>query len=161
MNKFLSSGLVFLSGIVCSPVATTLADPQVPAVKVRQDPRQVALKTFFGNRDCPAGSLAHVFIAEADRHSLDWRLLPGISMVESTGGKHARNNNLFGWASGKASFISMSHAIHVVASNLANSPTYRAKSVDAMLETYNPNSNYAHRVKAVMRLIAASPALAQ
>ena len=52
-------------------------------------------------------------------YALDWRLLPSLSFVESSGGKAARNNNLFGWDSGRAAFSSAAAGIRAVASSLS------------------------------------------
>jgi hypothetical protein len=95
----------------------------------------------------------------ADQHNLDWRLLPSISMVESGGGREARNNNLFGWDGGKAIFISVRAGIHNVAARLGNSKMYRDKGVDEILRIYNPGANYPEVVKSVMRRISPSEEL--
>jgi hypothetical protein len=76
--------------------------------------------------------------------------------VETTGGKAARNNNLFGWDSGRAAFSSAAAGIRAVAASLANSALYRNKDVDGILRTYNGSAGYARRVKDVMRRIAPS-----
>ena len=86
--------------------------------------------------------------------TLDWRLLPSLSYIESTGGKAARNNNFFGWDSGRAEFATPSAAIHEVGYRLAHSVLYRDKDLDALLSTYNPLPEYAQKVKSVMRQIA-------
>jgi hypothetical protein len=90
----------------------------------------------------------------ADEYALDWRLLPSLSFVESTGGKTGLFNNLFGWDSGRAHFDSPRAAIRSVGSHLAQSALYRSKSLDEILATYNPNQDYAQKVKSVMRQIA-------
>ena len=72
------------------------------------------LKAFFGKLDCPAKDYSGDFIAVAERYDLDWRLLPSISYLESTGGKAAKNNNLFGWNSGRTGFASAAAGIHEV-----------------------------------------------
>lgn len=92
----------------------------------------------------------------ADAHGLDWRLLPSISFIESTGGKALKNNNLFGWDAGRAEFPSLSAAIHTVAYSLANSRLYKNKDLDEVLETYNPEADYARKVKSVMKRISPS-----
>jgi hypothetical protein len=74
--------------------------------------------------------------------------------VESTGGKPARNNNIFGWDSGRAAFSSAIACIRSVAYSLSHSHLYRYKSVDGILRTYNPNAEYARKVKSVMLRIA-------
>jgi len=85
--------------------------------------------------------------------------LPSISIVESGGGREARNNNLFGWDGGKAMFISVRAGIHDVAGRLGNSKMYRDKGVDEILRIYNPGANYPGVVKSVMRRISPSEKL--
>jgi hypothetical protein len=76
--------------------------------------------------------------------------------VESTCGKLARNNNLFGWDSGRTDFPSMTAGIHQVGYRLANSRFYKNKELNELLVTYNPNAGYADRVKSVMERIGRS-----
>jgi hypothetical protein len=136
-----------------SPVMKNLYPPQIPQVtEERSDPRAERLKKFLAN--CPAGELVHVFLDAADEYNLDWRLLPSISLVESSGGKAAKGNNLFGWDAGRAEFSSLSAGIQRVAYFLAHSSLYRNKSLDELLLTYNPNAEYAQKVKSVMQRIA-------
>jgi len=120
----------------------------------RLDPRYAALRQFFDKGSCPASQYAGEFLDVADTYTLDWRLLPSISFVESTGGKAGRNNNIFGWDSGRAAFSSASACIHSVASSLATSVLYRNKDVDGKLKTYNGSEGYVRKVKEVMRRIA-------
>jgi hypothetical protein len=157
MRKLVSNGLVMFAGMVSIPATGTDAvDAPAPAAEYRNDPRLESLQRFFQRRNCPAADVSEVFLEAADAHNLDWRLLPSISFIESTGGKFAPNNNLFGWDSGRAAFSSMSAAIHRVAFSLAHSRLYRNKDLEAVLETYNPNADYAGKVKSVMRRIAPS-----
>jgi hypothetical protein len=97
-----------------------------------------------------------VFLQAADDFALDWRLLPSISYVETTGGKAARSNNLFGWDSGRAHFPSATAGIHAVAYHLAHSLLYKNKNLDKLLATYNRSAAYGRKVKSVMRRIAPS-----
>ena len=94
------------------------------------------------------------FLEAADDYGLDWRLLPSISYIESSGGKAAPHNNLFGWDSGKAQFHSPTASIHTIGYRLAYSPRYRDKTVDELLATYNPVPEYVQKVKFVMRRIS-------
>ena len=161
MRKLFSHGLVVFAGMVSIPVAVTpgagdSGRQSVPAPDYRQDPRFHSLRKFFEKFGCPAWEYAHVFLEAADDYNLDWRLLPSLSWVESTGGKAARNNNLFGWNSGRAYFPSPAAGIHTVGFRLAYSSRYKDKGLDDLLKTYNPNAEYAARVKSVMRRIAPS-----
>ncbi len=154
MRKFLKGGLFFLGMVSLPVVMSPTQSKATPVPDYRTDPRLETLRKFFHNTDCPAEHLAAVFLEAADAYNLDWRLLPSLSFVETTGGKAARNNNLFGWDSGRAKFPSPAAAIHTVGYRLANSDVYRGKKLDTVLALYNPNPKYRVAVKAVMRSIA-------
>lgn len=157
MLKLFSSGLAVFAGMVSIPIAVA---PQhqtaAPRADYREDPRQNALKSFFKKQDCPAQHYIEEFLDAADRYELDWRLLPSLAYVESTGGKAARNNNLFGWDSGRAQFSTPTAGIHEVGYRLTHSVLYKDKDLDGVLATYNPDAEYARKVKAVMQQIAPS-----
>jgi len=158
MRKLLTSGIVAFAGIVSLPMAMSPQLSNVPSADYRKDPRLQNLRDFFAKLDCPAWDYAATFLEAADAYALDWRLLPSLSWVESSGGKAARNNNLFGWNSGHAQFASPNAAIHYIGYQLSHSRLYRNKSLDALLRTYNPNSAYGPKVKAIMEQIAPSQA---
>jgi hypothetical protein len=155
MLKLITSG-VFVAGMAAVPVALSPHQARTPAPEHRSDPRLETLRTFFHVADCPAEQYAAAFLEAADYNELDWRLLPSLSFVESTGGKFARDNNLFGWDSGRAHFPSPVAGIHAVGYRLSHSDLYKDKELDEILSTYNPNVEYARRVKSVMRRIAPS-----
>jgi hypothetical protein len=119
-----------------------------PAVST--DPRLIRIRQYFIERDCPAHQYAEDFVLAADRHELDWRLLPSLSMIESTGGKEARNNNMFGWDNCDVRFVTNREGIYHVASRLAQSRFYKGKTLDQRLRTYNPRREYGKKVKLVM-----------
>ena len=154
MRKFLTGGVFFL-GVVSLPVAMSpMQSKATPIPDYRHDPRLETLRKFFQKSGCPAEQMADVFLEAADAYELDWRLLPSLSFIETTGGKTARNNNLFGWDSGRAKFNSVSAGIHAVGYKLANSSVYRGKKLETVLALYNPNPDYGRAVKSVMRSIA-------
>ena len=156
MRKLLSSGLVAFAGMVSVPFPVAKLANTGAAPDYRHDPRLASLRDFFAKAECPALKYSPVFLEAADAYDLDWRLLPSISFVESTGGKSARNNNLFGWDSGRAQFSSPSASIHRVGYQLSHSGLYRDKSLDELLATYNSNEEYGAKVKSVMRRISPS-----
>ena len=145
----ISRGLVLFAGLLAG---STAADPdeRTAELVVQADPRMLRVKQFFEQRDCPAHVYADDFIQAADRNDLDWRLLPSLSFIESTGGKKAYNNNMFGWANCKQRFRSTREGIYTVAANLGTSRIYRAKNIDQILRLYNPRREYAIAVKRVM-----------
>jgi hypothetical protein len=133
-----------------SPHQAYLTHVTAPAT----DPRLETLQRFFQKCDCPAEAYSVEFLVVADTYNLDWRLLPSISFVESTGGKATQYNNMFGWDQGRARFASPEEGIHEVGYNLANSDAYRDKNLDTVLAIYNPVGPYARKVKSVMRRIS-------
>jgi hypothetical protein len=159
MRKLLSNGLAVFAGVVSLPVTGNTADSAKPAAAEHRtepvkDARLAFLRAFFERSNCPAATLSPIFLEAADMYALDWRLLPSLSFVETTGGKAARNNNIFGWDSGRAAFSSAAAGIRSVAAFLAQSALYRNKDVDGILKTYNGTAGYGNKVKEVMRSIA-------
>jgi hypothetical protein len=153
MKKILTSGL-FLAGLLSNPIRATNPEAPDAASQYRNDPRLESLKKFFTRGGCPVRQLAAEFLKVADQHNLDWRLLPSISIVESSGGRAGRNNNIFGWGNGKTMFRSIRAGIHEMARNLAESKLYRNEDVDGILRKYNPDASYSSVVKSVMRRIS-------
>ncbi len=157
MIRVISTGLAVVAGLLSLPVAVAPHLAQMsPAPDYRDDPRLARIRAFFEKFDCPAWRYAAVFLEAADNYELDWRLLPSLSFVESTGGKATRNNNLFGWDSGRAQFPNASAGIHAVGYRLSHSRLYRDKDLDGLLATYNPDEEYATKVKSVMQRISPS-----
>jgi hypothetical protein len=153
MLRMMTSGM-FVMGLVTAPVVLSPRQAPAPAPDYRNDPRLETLRTFFRSSDCPAEQYSAAFLEAADHNELDWRLLPSLSYVETTGGKSARNNNLFGWDSGRAQFRSPIAGIHAVGYRLSHSSLYKDKKLDKLLAIYNPNVEYRQKVKSVMRRIA-------
>jgi|SRR5665213_1591101 len=146
---------LLVAGLLAAPASVSVQQHQAPPAK-QNDPRLSRLQKFFGDRDCPLRDSAKDFLIAADQNQLDWRLLPSISIIESSGGKDYTNNNVFGWASCKERFTSVRAGIHYVAAQLGKSRRYRGKDIDSKLQTYNPLPEYSQRVKAVMRAIGSS-----
>jgi hypothetical protein len=135
-----------------------IAPAEVVAEKhYTKDSRFQRIKAFFKKRSCPMERYAADLIAAADQNHLDWRLLPSLALVESSGGKVFMNNNVFGWDSCKQKFPSVQAGIHAVAERLANSPYYRGKSLEGKLRAYNQNPHYVDTVKRVMSQLATEP----
>lgn len=155
MRRWLTNGFVLFS-IACAPAVNAPAEPVTdnPSAK---DSRRMRIRSFFRKRLCPMEKYAADLVAAADANNLDWRLLPSLALVESSGGKAYMNNNVFGWDSCNRKFPSVRAGIHIVADRLANSPYYRGKSLDAKLQTYNQNPRYAATVKRVMSQLAMEP----
>jgi hypothetical protein len=147
--------LLLVAGLLATPAAISVHQYKQSPTVDQKDPRLSRLQKFFSDRKSPLRDAAKDFLIAADQNKLDWRLLPGISVIESSGGKDYRNNNVFGWDSCNEKFRSVRAGIHYVAAQLANSKRYKDKDVDGVLQLYNPEPAYPDRVKAVMRAIGA------
>lgn len=145
--------VLLVAGLLAAPFATSPQEYREAPKVDQNDPRLSRLKKFFAERDCPLKDSAKDFLLAADQNALDWRLLPSISIIESSGGKDYRNNNVFGWNSCKEHFPSVRAGIHYVAAQLGKSSRYRGKDVKHKLQIYNPLPEYPQRVEAVMRAI--------
>lgn len=86
----------------------------------KQDYRSAILKEFLEGYNSPLAEYADVFVQTADKYQIDWRLVPAISGVESTFGKHIPMNsfNAYGWCNGDYSFKSWEESIEIVSSTL-------------------------------------------
>lgn len=155
MRKLFAGGMVMVAGMVSVQPSNSPSQTPQPAPDHRDDPRLETLTNFFHKLACPAEKYAAEFLKAADNNELDWRLLPSLSFVETAGGKGARNNNLFGWDSGRAKFPSPAAGIHAVGYHLRHASQYRNKKLDRLLAAYNPaTEEYAETVKSVMRRIS-------
>lgn len=152
MRRMLSTALVLWAGTLAVP-QVPVSDPNATLPPCRPDMRVVRLESFFAGYRSPVAPLAADFIAAADIHDLDWRLLPSIAMVESSGGKYFANNNIFGWDSCRTAFPSVREGIYLVADRLANSELYRGKGPEEILRVYNPAPDYDARVRRFMKLL--------
>jgi hypothetical protein len=155
-RNYLMRDFLLIAGLLASPFTTSVQQYREQPSVNQNDPRLSRLRKFFADRDCPLKDSAKDFLVAADQNELDWRLLPSISIIESSGGKDYRNNNVLGWDSCKEHFPSVRAGIHYVAAKLGKSSRYKGKDVDRKLQIYNPLPEYPRRVKAVMRSIGSS-----
>ncbi len=130
--------------------------------------RASAINAYFEARKMPLAGYGDKFMEVAESNDIDWRLLPAISVIETTGGKALckklpsdKRWNPFGWGSCKIGFSSFNIAIETVGRNLGgNNPKtahhYEDKTNKEILEKYNPPSivpDYAKKVMKVMETI--------
>lgn len=164
MKLSVSKHLFVVAGILAAPAPLRVQ----PAVKAQPaehrpdfvghiDPRTLRLHEFLSALNCPIKDMAEDFVQAADDNDLDWRLLPSISLIESSGGKAFKNNNILGWDNCDRRFPTVRAGIHQVAYHLGRSPIYRDRNTLQKLHIYNPNQGYAARVEAVMRRISPTP----
>jgi hypothetical protein len=135
-------------------------DQKLEAKKIKAQ----AIDSYFKVHNMPLEGMGMKMVLEAEKNEIDWRLLPAISVRESTGGQNdckKVENNAFGWGSCKIGFKSTEESIEVVAKNLGgNNPKtakyYDSKTIKQILRAYNPPSivpHYAQQVMAIMYAI--------
>ena len=117
------------------------------------DRRTPRLEAFFHAHNCPQPLLVQDYLTAADAYSIDYRLLPAVSVRESTCGQFARLNNRWGWDSARTGFASLARGVHYIARQLATGHVYRGKSLDEKLRAYNPNPLYSNEIRKLMREI--------
>jgi hypothetical protein len=154
MKRFLPSGFMIFAGVLGIAAASVQTDQDVTKNRKKFDLRETMLRKFLTDNHCPDREFTELFIAEADAHDLDWRLLPSLALVESGGGRAARGNNIFGWANGKSTFISIGEAIHHVARALSLGQAYRGKDLDGKLAAFNHGTDYRAMVRDIMNQIS-------
>jgi hypothetical protein len=90
------------------------------------------------------------YLGAADSYAIDYRLLPAISVLESTCGEYQRLNNHWGWDSARKGFSSVRAGLQYIARQLAEGRFYRNKSLEEKVRMYNPNPQYARQVRKLM-----------
>lgn len=100
-------------------------DVQIADVNLEvHDGREDALNKFFASYNSPLEGFAGKIIEEADRHNIDYRLLPAIAMQESTLCKKIIKNSYNCWGFGiygnkVTKFRDYNHAIEVITKTIA------------------------------------------
>jgi len=140
-----AAGLAF-----CSHATANLSEA---GFKPSPDARFVRLERFFRHYGCPMPQHISEYIRAADRYGLDYRMLPALSIRETQCGLTERQNNRWGYHSGRQSFASIEAGINYVAWRLADQPPYKGKTLREKLFTYNPLPSYPAEVLWIMRQI--------
>jgi hypothetical protein len=96
----------FLAGamLLTTPVHAAIQESDCAArlstvMEVSKDNRVTILRAYLHSLDSPLADVAQTFIREADKNTLDWKLVAAIAGVESTFGKHIPTGsyNAWGW----------------------------------------------------------------
>ena len=117
------------------------------------------LGLYLESHNSPLVPYADLFIEKAEQYGLpDWKLVPAISGVESTFGKHIPQNsyNAWGWTNGAYSFTCWESAIDEVTKTIGQK--YIARGLDTpekMSHVYAPPSiTWASKVRFFMQKIS-------
>ena len=133
--------------LVVSAYGNTPTTGNSPALR---DDRYDKLESFFQSFGCPAPHYVDEYLGAADSNAIDYRLLPAISVLESTCGVYQRLNNRWGWDSARKGFSSFLAGLQYIARQLAQGRFYRNKSLEEKVHMYNPNPQYARLVRKLM-----------
>lgn len=138
--------LILLSNaVVCRAenISGESASIKISVDNSEYDYRVQNLKNYLLKHDSPLSSYAADFVAYADTNGLDYRLVPAITGVESTFGKHIPSNsyNAYGWANGEYSFTSWEDSIAHVSQTLKTSYIDKgAPTISKIAKRYAPPS---------------------
>src|SRR3989344_1375308 len=90
---------ILLISITVAPFKGQVSsEPVIQKVEARElDNRAKILADYFASYNSPLEYHAQDFIDASDKHGVDWKLVPAISGVESTFGKHSYSFNGWGW----------------------------------------------------------------
>lgn len=125
---------------------------------ILEDKRAEVLATFLKKNKSPLAGYAGQFIEAADAYSLDWKLVPAITGVESTFGRQIPygSYNAYGWANGAYRFTSWENSIWHVNRVLKEKYVNRgAVTVWQVGKIYATSPTWAGRVESLMKKIAA------
>lgn len=126
---------------------------------------------YIAKGDLPLAGHGLAFVQAADKYNIDWRLVPAMGLIESTGGKFACKKatySAFGWGSCKINFSSYEESIDVISKNLGgHNPNtakyYAGKTTKEIIDVYNPDHirpNYDKLIFKAMDQIASTDAAA-
>ena len=125
-----------------------------------QDVRVLVLGEFLTKNNSPLSDLASVFVENADKYNLDWKLVAAISGLESSFGKQIPYNSYNGWGWGIYGdniirFASWEEGIQTVSQGLKINYIDRLQTDDiyAIGKWYAASPTWASRVSFIMNKI--------
>lgn len=121
------------------------------------DNRTQILRNFLIQYDSPLAAYAEDFVTNADKYSLDWRLVASIAGLESTFGKNIPYNSYNGWGWGVYGdnvirFSSWSEGIETISKGLRENYLKEKPESDPYFigPTYAASPTWAQRVSFFM-----------
>ena len=151
LSLSLRTGVVFAEEKIAG-ISAAISSP-----KKAEDNRGERLKKYFRSYDSPLAPYSYFFVKTADQYSLDWKLVPAISGLESSFGKHIPYNsfNAYGWASGTYYFKDWQDGIEIVSKTLRENyiDKWGAKTVEQIGPIYAESPTWSQRVAYFMREI--------
>lgn len=115
------------------------------------------IENYMGRRNTPLKDEAHYITMIANKYGIDYRLVPAISIIESSGGlKLYRKYNAWGWGGASGfTFENWEHSIYVVSRGLGGYYSMGLDTPKKMAPRYNPHTpnEWGAKVEMVMNQI--------
>jgi hypothetical protein len=142
-------------------VENVLKRKEYEALYIQTDPnfykKVENIERYMTKRNAPLGSEAEYIVTMANKFEIDYRLLPAISIIESSGGlKLYRKYNAWGWGGAKGfTFENWEHSIYVVSRGMAGYYLLGLDTPEKMAPRYNPHTpnEWSGKVRMVMNQI--------
>ena len=158
VTVLLFTGFLSFQTTVHASEAVADQSAQLSIFDVRTDNRIAKLRGYLASLNSPMVYQADHFVAEADRFSLDWRLVPAIAGLESTYGKRVPKNTYNAWGWGiptpddrGIAFSDWENGISTVTEGLKENYVDRgAQSVEQIGRRYASSPTWAVRVRHIM-----------
>lgn len=126
------------------------------------DMRAKTLEDYLKQKNSPLAEYARVFVNEADRYNLDWKLVAAISGVESGFGAQIPGNSYNGWGWGVYGgnvheFVSWNDGIHTVSEGLSENYIKKLGTSDiySIGRMYAADPGWAYKVSHYLKEIDA------
>ncbi|MBP6904713.1 MAG: hypothetical protein KBB91_01490 [Candidatus Pacebacteria bacterium] len=139
MNTFTASINEAVSKVVSTETAMS---PEEIILQKDREEKAAKIDAYYAKYGLPLAGYGMQMVLVAEKHDLEWNLLPAIAMRETTGGKFACKKNPFGFGSCKIGYESFQQSIDAVAGHIggANPRTakyYAGKDINGILKAYN------------------------
>lgn len=112
------------------------------------------VRSYLTSRNSPLADYAQEFVNAANTYGIDYRLVPAISIIESSGGLHTfKPYNAWGW--GKMTFTSWTEGIWTVSKGMGKYYSQGMTTPRTIAPVYCPPSasSWATKVQGVMNTI--------
>ena len=115
------------------------------------------IKNYMSRRNAPLEEMSEYMVIMANKFEIDYRLVPAISIIESSGGLRLyRRYNAWGWGGASGfTFENWEHSIYVVSRGMAGYYSMGLDTPRKMAPRYNPHTpnEWGAKVQMVMNQI--------
>jgi|GEM_PF-1716964 len=115
------------------------------------------IQNYMNRRNSPLKDEARYIVIMANKFEIDYRLVPAISIIESSGGLRLyRRYNAWGWGGSNGfTFENWEHSIYVVSKGLSGYYSMGLNTPERMAPRYNPHTpnEWGAKVRMVMNQI--------